>query len=229
VQGDERKYIFQSYRNKEKYLYYLRYNAFRNDIEIIAYCIMDNHAHILVFCPEIERISKMMSQCNTSFGLYYSKKRQNVGHVFRERFRSESIYTKEHLINCIKYIHNNPVKARICEYPKEYLFSSYRSFNRIDKRMKEITDITDDDIHSILKNSKTITRFLDDEYSKDDILETFNEIKNKYEKEDDEMLRKIAIYLEMKEHCKITDIEIANLLGISRITLYKMLKKNSYK
>ena len=49
VQGDEKKYIFKSSRNKEKYLYYLEHNAFRNDVEIVAYCItkyLDNNAEI---------------------------------------------------------------------------------------------------------------------------------------------------------------------------------------
>ena len=69
VQGDEKKYIFKQEKYKKRYLYLLKHNAFRNDVEIIAYCLMDNHVHILVFCPEIERISKMMVQSNTSFGL----------------------------------------------------------------------------------------------------------------------------------------------------------------
>ena len=85
VQGDERKYIFQSYRNKEKYLYYLKHNAFRNDIEIIAYCIMDNHVHVLLFCPEIERVSKMMSQCNTSFGKIAQYNRYIKARTFRSK------------------------------------------------------------------------------------------------------------------------------------------------
>ncbi len=226
VQGDERKIIFQSSRNKQKYLYYLRHNAFRNDVEIIAYC---NHVHILVFCPEIERVSKMMSQCNTSFGLYYSKKRQKVGHVFRDRFRSEAIYTKNHLINCIKYIHNNPVKAKLCKNPNDYYFSSYSGFEKIDNRLKEIMDITENDIYEIMKSSNTITKFLEDEYSKDDVLGAFSEIKSKHEHINDINLKTVAIYNEMKECCRVCDIEIAKLLDISRITLYKRLKKCGYK
>lgn len=225
VQGDEKKYIFQSYRNKEKYLYYLKHNAFRNDVEIIAYCIMDNHVHVLLFCPDIERISKMMSQCNTSFGMYYSKKRQNVGHVFRDRFRSESIYTKEHLINCIKYIHNNPVKAHICDEPVKYHFSSYRDFSNLDSRIKEISDLSYIEIKSILENSDTITMFLDDEYSKEDINIAFERIKKEisYNESDDNSIGQM--YLKLKEHCRINNTEIAKLLNMKRTTMIGKLKK----
>ncbi len=71
VQGDEKKYIFETIDSKKKFIYLLKRNAFRNDVKIIAYCVMDNHVHILLHSNEIERISKMMSQCNTAFGLYY--------------------------------------------------------------------------------------------------------------------------------------------------------------
>lgn len=225
VQGDEKKYIFQSYKNKQKYLYYLKRNAFRNDIEIIAYCIMDNHAHVLLFCPEIARISKMMSESNTSFGIYYSKERKNIGHVFRERYRSESIYTKEHLINCIKYIHNNPVKAEICENPEQYGFSSYRYFDKLSDIIKEKINLSDEEIKNILEDSSTITRFLDDEYSKDDINLAYEEIKKEinYDENDDNSIGQM--FLKLKEQCRINDTEIANLLNMKRTTMYSKLKR----
>ena len=82
VQGDEKKFIFEKGYYKDKYIYLLKRNAFRNDVKIIAYCIMDNHAHILVHSKEINRISKMMLQCNTSYGLYYSKKEKMLDMSF---------------------------------------------------------------------------------------------------------------------------------------------------
>lgn len=229
VQGDEKKNIFKSDKNKKKMIYLLKHNAFRNDVEIISYCIMDNHAHILVFCPEIERVSKMMSQSNTSFGLYFTNKRQKVGHVFRERFRSESIFTKSHLINCIKYIHNNPVKARICKNVSDYYYSSYKSFSKIDKRIEDICNITNNDIDVIIRGEATITRFLDDEYSKSDINYAFEESQKLFSNvlEKDEKIAKQYIFL--KENCKITDEEIAKLLKISRSTMNLKLKKAGIK
>ena len=230
IQGDEKKNIFKSDRNKKKMIYLLKHNAFRNDVEIIAYCIMDNHAHILTFCPEIDRISKMMSQSNTSFGLYFTNKRQKVGHVFRERFRSESIFTKSHLINCIKYIHNNPVKARICKNASDYYYySSYKSFLKIDKKIIDICDLTDNDINGIIKGEKVITRFIDDEYSKIDVNDAFEESQKLLSSilDKDEKIAKQYSFL--KENCKATDVGIAKLLKISRSTMNLKLKKAGIK
>mgnify|MGYP000985683275 FL=1 len=75
-----------------------------------------------------------MQRLNTVYAKYYNKKYSRVGYVFRDRYKSEGIYSEEHLYNCIKYIYDNPVKAGICKRPEEYLYSNYR---RIDKQLKE--------------------------------------------------------------------------------------------
>ena len=225
VQGDEKKYIFKSYKNKEKYLHYLKHNAEKNGVSIIAYCIMDNHAHVLLFCHQLDVLSKMMLQCNTSFGLYYSNKRQVVGHVFRERFRSEPIYTQNYLISCIKYIHNNPVKAKICDDPKDYYFSSYRNFFDLDNKLKNIMELSKDDIQNIIKSSNTRMSFLEDDYCKEDAREIIKELKNKYkyDKNNNDVIG--MLYLKLKENFKINDGEIAELLDIPRTTMLSKLRK----
>ncbi|MBQ9314150.1 MAG: hypothetical protein IJ220_03995 [Clostridia bacterium] len=190
---------------------------------------MDNHAHILAFCPEIDRISKMMSQSNTSFGLYFTNKRQKVGHVFRERFRSESIFTKSHLINCIKYIHNNPVKAKICTNASKYCYSSYNSFSKIDKKIIDICDLTDDNINEIIKSEKVVTRFIDDEYSKRDVNYAFEECQKLFGNIMEKDIKIAKQYSFLKENCKITDKEIAKLLKMSRSTMNLKLKKAGIK
>lgn len=229
VQGDEKKYVFQKGKNKRKFLYLLKHNAFRNDVEIIAYCLMDNHVHVLLFCPDVSRISKMMSQCNTSYGLYFNKTRGKIGHVFRDRFKSEGIYTKSHLINCIKYIHENPVKAGICDRCDQYMFSSYNVFKNTKDMIKQICELSKHDMNEIMKNTHTDTKYMDDEYSKEDIQAVAEDVLNKYLilKDDDNGIAKA--YKELKERCRISDTEIANILGINRYSLIRRLKKMGLK
>ena len=69
-------------------------------------------------------------QClNTKYGKYYNKKYNRIGYVFRDRYKSEGIYSEKQLYNCIQYIYNNPVKAGICVKPEEYPYSNYRKMN----------------------------------------------------------------------------------------------------
>ena len=229
VQGDEKKSIFDLSANKRKYLYFLKHDAFKNDVDIISYCMMDNHAHVLVYCPEIERISQMMHECNTSYAIFYNKKRNKVGHVFRDRFKSEGIYTKSHLINCIKYIHENPVKAGICDRCDQYMFSSYNAFKNTKDMIKQICELSKHDMNEIMKNTYTDTKYMDDDYSKEDIQTVAEDVLNKYLilKDDDNGIAKA--YKELKERCRISDTEIANILGINRYSLIRRLKKMGLK
>ena len=63
------------------------------DVQIIAYCIMNNHAHILIKTNNIHELGKYMQCLNTKYGKYYNKKYNRIGYVFRDRYKSEGIYT----------------------------------------------------------------------------------------------------------------------------------------
>ena len=76
---------------------------------------MNNHVHIVIKQGKDE-ISRIMKRINTSYATYYNKKYERVGHVFQDRYKSEAIIGSErYLLTAIRYIHNNPVKAGICE------------------------------------------------------------------------------------------------------------------
>ena len=125
VQGINRSYIFGE---SEDIKYYIKnMYKFQNEynIKIIAYCIMNNHAHILVQINDIEKLSKYMQRINSKYGNYYNKKYDRVGFVFRNRYRAEGIYDENQLYNCINYIYENPVKAGICKKASEYPYSNY--------------------------------------------------------------------------------------------------------
>ena len=104
VQGINKSYIF----NKEediKYYIKLMYKVKKeNNIKIIAYCVMNNHVHILLKMNTIKDVSKYMKTINTMYALYYNKKYNRVGYVFRDRYKSQEIIDEKHLYNCIKYI-----------------------------------------------------------------------------------------------------------------------------
>ena len=75
-----------------------------------------------------------------------------VGYVYRDRFVSEPITSYRYLIQCIKYIHFNPVKAKIVERCEEYKISSYKLFkNKLDKR--EFNSILNKDAYEELINN----------------------------------------------------------------------------
>ena len=130
---DIKFYIKNMYEIKDKY-----------NVKIIAYCIMNNHVHMLLETASVENLSRYMHCLNTRFGQYYNKKYKRVGYVFRDRYKAEGIYSEKQLYNCVKYIYDNPVKAEICKNPEEYEFSNYKKIDFIDDGEYVFIDIEED-------------------------------------------------------------------------------------
>lgn len=145
IQGIEKRNIFNTEKNKKYYKKLLFENVTSfDDIFILAYCIMDNHIHLLIHCKNINHLSKLMSQTNTSYALWYNKCKNRVGYVFRNRYHIQIIESQQHLFNCLVYIHNNPVKANIVHSMEEYQFSSYNMYKNFEVKPEVIKLIFDD-------------------------------------------------------------------------------------
>lgn len=129
VQGLNKEYIYEDERYIKQYLKLLHKYKRDTSIEILAYCIMNNHAHLLLYTEKIEEMSKFMQKVNTEYAKYYNYMNNGrVGYVFRDRYISEEIKDERYLIKCINYIHKNPVKANMVEKCKDYKYSSYKEY-----------------------------------------------------------------------------------------------------
>lgn len=128
VQGINKEKIFSKEFYKNIYLEKLLSKQINYKISIIAYCIMDNHAHVLIHTDKPHNLSNYMRSINISYSRFYNKAENRVGYVFRDRFLSEPISDQSYLITCIRYIHNNPVKAKIVSSPNEYIYSSFNDY-----------------------------------------------------------------------------------------------------
>ena len=233
VQGIEKKYIFEKEVYKKKYLELMKEESQDYHIKILAFCIMDNHAHILINTDLPQNMSKFMHKINFKFGQFYNHLEDDrVGYVFRDRFSCEAIMDEKYLMNCIIYIHNNPVKANIVKCPSKYKYSSfndYRNNNEIInyKQIRKLVDI------SLITKEESDSEyaFYDIERdSKGTIKMVTKEYKKKYKidiikpKKDKKMLKEIITNL--KNNYNITYKEIGQELRISLSTIRRILKGN---
>lgn len=118
------------FEDKQDHKFYLeRLNEYKEELkcELIAYCLLDNHAHLLIRTDSLSDVSGMMLRLGTSYANYYNKKYERSGHVFQGRYLSEPINDERYLLSCVRYIHNNPVKAGITTRER-YPWSSYREY-----------------------------------------------------------------------------------------------------
>lgn len=228
VQGINKEYIFKNDFLKNKYKNLLIKKSKLNKIIIISYCIMSNHVHILIKTENNENLSKMMSQINSSYGKFYNKISNRVGYVFRDRYRAEPIYNINHLQNCIKYIHENPVKAGIVKRCENYLYSSFNDYktNKVDKKIIE-------EIYG--KDKEYLSKILGDYENYDFIevgnefgiqkLENFNTICKEYIDIDFNIERNVyKVSNELKKRSNATNLEIMEFMKIKKTAYYKILK-----
>ena len=95
--------------------------------KLIAYCLMSNHIHLLIQPGKIS-LPRIFQRVIPSFVYWYNKKYERVGALFQNRFRSRPVNNSTQMLTVIRYIHQNPIKAAICNHPGQYQYSSYRDY-----------------------------------------------------------------------------------------------------
>ena len=208
TQGLNKSYIFEREEDIKYYIKTMYFLAKELKIQIISYCIMNNHAHMLLKINNIKDLSKYMQRLNTRYGKYFNKKYNRVGYVFRDRFKSEGIYSEKHLFNCIKYIYDNPVKAGMCKKACDYPFSNYTQNHKIFENFQFESAFSFLDVDEPHENNckKIIEIFL-----------TYNKISLNDIKKDKKTLNKLIQTL--KNDYNISLREISKEIQIPRETL----------
>ncbi len=126
IRGVNKNIIFRGDEDKRLFLRLLKYYIKKFDCKIHAYCLMDNHVHILFEDKEFS-ISDFMRELSSHYAREFNKKYKRVGHLYQERFRSEVVYNDGYLLRLVRYIHRNPEKAGICK-TEDYRWSSYKQY-----------------------------------------------------------------------------------------------------
>ena len=91
-----------------------------------AYCLMDNHYHLLIETPE-GNLSVGMRQLNGIYTQRFNRRHRRVGHVFQGRFKAILVERESYLLELCRYVVLNPVRAKMVEDPADYSWSSYRA------------------------------------------------------------------------------------------------------
>ena len=130
--GNEQKNVFKSKTDREKFLSYLESATERYDARIHAYCLMTNHYHLLLETPEAN-LSQIMQHINGAYTSYFNTKRKRSGHLFQGRYKSIVVEADEYATQLSRYIHLNPVRARMVDNPEKFFWSSYQFYAGLKK------------------------------------------------------------------------------------------------
>lgn len=127
ARGNERKKIFFSKHDYEKFLEYVKEAKKKYGILVHAYVLMSNHYHLIIETPNAN-LSKAMQYINGSYTTYVNTKKKRSGHLYQGRYKSIIVDADNYLLELSRYLHLNPVRAKMVERPEEYQYSSYRTY-----------------------------------------------------------------------------------------------------
>lgn len=129
LRGINRQIIFEDNEDYQKYLQTLKEFQGKSGYEIYAYCLMDNHIHLLIK-ETSEDLGIVFRRLGASYVYWYNWKYGRRGHLFQDRYKSEIVEADNYFLTVLRYIHQNPYKAGIVKNISDYPWSSYREYIR---------------------------------------------------------------------------------------------------
>ena len=126
TRGIGRQLIFEDPYDHQYYLWLLEKHSADTGVTVCAYCLMQNHVHLLLFDRK-GNIPLLMKKLGVSYSYYFNKRYERTGHLFQDRYKSEPVKDNSYLINVFKYILNNPSASGVGA-DESYPWSSYRLY-----------------------------------------------------------------------------------------------------
>ena len=170
---------------EDKGVYLEKLQRYREEcgFEIYAYCLMNNHIHLLVKENETD-LATIMKKIGTSYVYWYNWKYSRSGHLFQDRYKSEPVENERYLLSVLRYIHQNPVKIGLSIEE----WTSYQDYMRLESftDSKRVLEIFDADIKKAHKKYKQFMK----ETSEEQCLEIMEE-KRLTDEEGKQIIKKI--------------------------------------
>ncbi len=143
--GNERKAIFRSDNDQKLFLETLKEASLLLDVSIHAYCLMPNHLHLLIQTKQAN-LSQFMKRLLGIYTIRFNRRHKRHGHLFQGRYKALLIDQDSYFLQLSRYIHLNPVKAKLVNHPEKFTWSSMRFF-------------LDNETHPYLEKKFTLSQF----------------------------------------------------------------------
>ncbi|VAX35234.1 hypothetical protein MNBD_UNCLBAC01-1692 [hydrothermal vent metagenome] len=240
--GQAKRKIYLDKADYKTFLNVLRNACEVYGVRIVAYCLMGNHYHILVHTPDAN-LPDFMRQLNGVYTQIFNQRHKGDGSLFKGRYKANVVQEGAYLLRLIRYIHLNPVKAKIVEKCADYAYSSHDCYvkgvennwlrykgllrsqlkgkGRLLERYEEYMKMEDAELDEYLnvKKRKTIEAIiLGDEEFKDQIKEKYLHEKRMYgEIPQAKRIRTEIVVKKIKE-------EVLKIFGVDEEALYQSVR-----
>ena len=126
ARGNERRAIFRNDIDRQRFLALLACEIKEKRWRLHAYCLMDNHYHLIVETPE-PNLARGMRRLNSAYSQHFNRRYHRVGHLFQGRYHSVLVQRESYLLELSRYVVLNPVRAGMVDRAHQWPWSSYRA------------------------------------------------------------------------------------------------------
>jgi len=124
ARGNNKQVVFKDEQDYKVYISRIKRYQKRYNFILYAYVLMPNHVHLLIETGAMP-LSKIMQGIQQSYTIYFHKKYNSVGHLFQGRYKAILCEREMYLLELVRYIHLNPVRAGLVDNPDDYAWSSH--------------------------------------------------------------------------------------------------------
>lgn len=136
--GNRKESLFKDKDDFEIYLQLLAKTKKRYPFYLLSYCLMTNHLHLQIRTID-DKLYPIIQYVHSNYSRYFNNRHNYVGHLFQGRYVAKLIEEEAHSLVTSRYIHLNPVKAKMVKSPRDYQWSSYCSM--ITKEQNKFVDV----------------------------------------------------------------------------------------
>lgn len=123
--GNYRQNVFENRNDFQEYCYLFSRYAQKYKVEIVAYCLMNNHVHFIVIPQTQQGLARLFNTTHMRYSQYKNRLKGQKGHLWQGRFYS-SVLDEAHLLRAVRYVEQNPVRAKMVKQVGDYVWSSAR-------------------------------------------------------------------------------------------------------
>lgn len=119
--------VFFAKADRVRFCFLLQEGVEKFGHRLHAFCLMTNHVHLAIQVGEVP-LSRIMQNIGFRYTSYLNRRKKRTGHLFQGRYKGLLIDAESYLLELVRYIHCNPVRARLVQSPVEYSWSSHRAY-----------------------------------------------------------------------------------------------------
>ena len=127
LRGNGGQDIFKDNADRSRFCQLFQYASEKHQLNIHGFCLMGNHVH-LVIQPRTSNLTAGMHSLAFRYAQHFNKKYKRRGYLYQGRYKAVLVQSGTYLRRLVRYVHLNPVRARIVQRPEEYLWSSHRAY-----------------------------------------------------------------------------------------------------